>query len=287
MNMETLRYLVTGVTGQLGHDVAELLAHGGHLIVTPRRGELDLAQPSGVQEYMRKARPDRVFHCAAYTKVDQAEDEKAECYRVNVTATSTLAREAREAGAKMLYLSTDYIFDGTKKAEHRIDDVPAPLNYYGLTKLLGEESVRSASDENIIVRISWVFGSNGVNFVDKMLKLGREREELKVVCDQIGSPTYTRDLAPLLLRMMHAGKTGTFHATNEGSCSWMEFAQEIISKAGLKAKVLPIATSEYPTKAKRPLNSMLSKERLDSEGLPRLPDWQDAVARYLKEKGEC
>jgi dTDP-4-dehydrorhamnose reductase len=283
--METLRYLVTGASGQLGSDLSDQLVREGHEVLRPRRQELDLARSTEVMEYVRQRRPERICHCAAYTKVDRAEEEKAECYQVNVAATSILSREARYCGAKMLYISTDYIFDGSKQGEYGIADVPSPLNYYGLTKLLGEECVRSALDDHLIARISWVFGAHGENFVDKMLKLGREREELRIVSDQRGSPTYTKDLAPLLIRMLDGGKIGTFHATNEGDCSWQEFATEIMTQAGLNVKVLPITTGEYPTKAKRPSNSLLSKERLDEEGLPRLPRWQDAVARYLKEKG--
>lgn len=284
MKLETMRYLVTGGSGQVGYDVIACLASCGNEVIAPSRKELDLSKSSEISPFVKKLRPDWIVHCGAYTKVDKAEEEREECYAVNVRATSLLAKAASAIGGRMAYISTDYVFDGTKIGEYDVHDVPHPLNYYGLTKSMGEECVRSALDDHLIVRISWVFGSNGKNFVDKMLELGRERPELRVVCDQRGSPTYTQDLAPLLVEMMARGKKGTFHATNEGGCSWQEFAQEIMNIAGLKAKVLPITTAEYPTKARRPLNSMLSKERLGSEGLQRLPQWRDALLRYLRDE---
>ncbi|MEI6795970.1 MAG: dTDP-4-dehydrorhamnose reductase [Methanomassiliicoccales archaeon] len=282
--METMKYLVTGASGQLGHDVVALLSSRGHEVVAPGRALLDLARAVDIPAYVQREWPEWIIHCGAYTKVDGAEDERQPCYEVNVRATAALAKAAADQGSKMLYISTDYVFDGAKVGEYEVEDVPNPINYYGMTKLIGEECVRAAMDDHLIVRISWVFGSHGENFVNKMLKLGRERSELKVVCDQRGSPTYTRDLAPLLEEMIRKGKRGTYHATNEGGCSWQEFTQEIMAQAGLKTTVVPIASVSYPTKARRPLNSMLNKQRLDAEGLHRLPHWRDALGRYLREE---
>lgn len=284
MIVETTKYLVTGGSGQLGYDVVALLASRGHEVVAPGRAVLDLARSVDISTYVQRERPEWIIHCGAYTKVDRAEDERQQCYEVNVRATAALAKAIADHGSKMMYISTDYVFDGNKVGEYEVEDVPNPINYYGMTKLIGEECVRTALNDHLIVRISWVFGSHGENFVDKMLKLGRERSELKVVCDQRGSPTYTRDLAPLLEEMIMRGKRGTYHATNEGECSWQEFAQEIMTQAGLKTTVLPITSASYPTRARRPLNSMLHKQRLDAEGLHRLPHWRDAVDRYLSEE---
>jgi len=282
--MESMKYLVTGGSGQLGHDMLTLLSSLGNEVTAPTRSDLDLSRLIDIPTFVKRERPDWIVHCGAYTKVEKAEDENVECYAVNAQATSFLAKAASMMGVKMLYISTDHIFDGEKPGEYDVGDVPNPLNYYGMTKLIGEECVRSALDDHLIVRISWVFGSQGENFVDKILELGRERSEIKVVCDQRGSPTYTRDLAPLLVEMIQKGKNGTFHATNEGCCSWQEYAEEITSQAGLGARVVPIPTSENPTKARRPLNSTLSKQRLDAEDLPRLPPWRDALIRYLREE---
>ena len=227
-------------------------------------------------------RPSVIFHCTAYTAVDKAEEEQEKCYQVNVLGTKYLTEAAKEVGAKIIYISTDYVFDGTKEGLYQIEDKVNPVNYYGKTKYLGENFIREY-DNHIIVRISWVFGINGKNFIRTMLNLAESHKELNVVCDQIGSPTYTKDLAGLLVNMFLSNVKGLYHVTNEGYCSWYEFAEFIFKESRKKVKVHPILTKDYKTIAKRPLNSKLSKESLDDIGMKRLPEWQDAVKRYIRE----
>lgn len=229
--------------------------------------------------------PDAIIHCAAYTAVDKAEDDADRCMAVNADGTLHVAKEAEEIGAKLLYISTDYVFDGKENIPFAINDEKVPLNMYGLSKLMGEQAVQMVSSKYFIVRISWVFGKNGNNFVKTMLRLGKEKEELFVVCDQWGSPTYTADLAPLLCDMIETDKYGVYHATNEGVTCWAAFALEIMKDAGLSCKIRPITTDRYPTKAQRPHNSRLSKKSLDNAGFNRLPDWKDALKRYLIDIG--
>ena len=235
-----------------------------------------------MRRFVEECRPTAIIHCAAYTAVDKAEDEPELCRAVNAAGTGELARLAKEIGAKFLYISTDYVFPGTGEDFYEPEDEKAPCNVYGESKLLGEEAAREALEELFIVRISWVFGENGKNFVKTMLQLAETHEELSVVGDQIGSPTYTRDLARLLADMIVTEKYGVYHATNEGTCSWAELAAEALRCAGKKTRVRAIKTEEYPTKAKRPKNSRLSKKCLDDAGFSRLPDWRDAVARYVE-----
>ena len=213
--------------------------------------------------YISKLKPECVIHCAAYTAVDKAEDEEEICSKVNVYGTENIAKACKKVDAKMIYISTDYVFDGQGDTPFEIDGNIKPLSVYGKTKYEGELKVKEILDKYFIVRISWVFGVNGNNFIKTMLRLGKEKESLNVVCDQIGSPTYTFDLAPLLCDMAETEKYGVYHATNEGFCSWAEFATEIMKKANLKCVINPIPTSEYPTKAVRPFNSRLSKKSLD------------------------
>ena len=225
-----------------------------------------------------------VVHCAAYTAVDRAEDEKEICYNVNVKGTEYIARACKEIDAKMVYISTDYVFEGTGDKAYEVQDNTAPDNTYGITKYQGEEAVRKILSKYFIIRISWVFGINGNNFINTMMKLGESRSELNVVADQIGSPTYTYDTAPLICDMIATEKYGIYHATNEGYCSWADLAEYIFSVTGQKVLVHHIKSEEYPTKASRPKNSRLSKASLDNAGFKRLPDWQDAVKRYINEK---
>ena len=232
---------------------------------------------------MQSYRPDAVIHCAAYTKVDLAEDEPERCWAVNADGTRNLAAACREIGAKMLYISTDYVFPGTGEQFRRTDDPVSPVNTYGRSKLAGELAVQSLLETYFIVRISWVFGKNGNNFVKTMLRLAETRTELTVVCDQIGSPTYTADLAPLLCDMVQTERYGIYHATNGGTCAWSEFAKAIFELADKQVTVYPISTSAYPTRAVRPLNSRMSKECLHSNGFQELPEWKNALVRYLKE----
>lgn len=278
-----MRILVTGASGQLGYDVERELERRGieHLGTSSR--ELDITDRAAVEHLMQSYRPDAVVHCAAYTKVDLAEDEPERCWAVNADGTRNLAAVCREIGAKMLYISTDYVFPGTGEQFRRTDDPVSPVNTYGRSKLAGELAVQSLLEKYFIVRISWVFGKNGNNFVKTMLRLAETKAELSVVCDQIGSPTYTADLAPLLCDMVQTERYGVYHATNEGTCAWSEFAEAIFELAGRQVVVHPIPTSAYPTRAARPLNSRMSKECLHSNGFQELPEWKNALARYLKE----
>lgn len=278
-----MRILVTGVSGQLGYDVERELERRGieHLGTSPR--ELDITDREAVERLMEAYRPDAAIHCAAYTKVDLAEDEPERCWAVNADGTRNMAAACRKTGAKLLYISTDYVFPGTGERSYETGDPTGPVNTYGRSKLAGELAVQSLLEKYFIVRISWVFGKNGNNFVKTMLRLAETKAELSVVCDQIGSPTYTADLAPLLCDMVQTERYGVYHATNEGTCAWSEFAEAIFELAGRQVVVHPIPTSAYPTRAARPLNSRMSKERLRDNGFQALPEWKDALARYLKE----
>ena len=278
-----MKFFITGVNGQLGYDVKrELLERGYTDILAPTRVDLDITNEDAVKKMIREYRPSVIFHCAAYTAVDKAEEEQEKCYQVNVLGTKYLTEAAKEVGAKIIYISTDYVFDGTKEGFYQVEDKVNPVNYYGKTKYLGENFIR-AYDNHIIVRISWVFGINGKNFIRTMLNLAESHKELNVVCDQIGSPTYTKDLAGLLVNMFLSNVKGLYHVTNEGYCSWYEFAEFIFKESRKKVKVHPMLTKDYKTIAKRPLNSKLSKESLDDIGMKRLPEWQDAVKRYIRE----
>lgn len=278
-----MKFFITGVNGQLGYDVKrELLERGYTDILAPTREELDIQDEDDVKKMIREYRPSVIFHCAAYTAVDKAEEEREKCYQVNVLGTKYLTEAAKEIGAKMIYISTDYVFDGTKDGLYQVEDKTAPINYYGQTKYLGETFV-SKYDNHIIVRISWVFGIHGKNFIRTMLNLADTHQELNVVCDQIGSPTYTKDVAGLLVKMFLGNVKGLYQVTNEGYCSWYEFAEFIFKESRKKVKVHPILTKDYKTLAPRPLNSKMSKESLDDIEMKRLPEWQDAVKRYLRE----
>ena len=278
-----MRILVTGASGQLGYDVERELERRGieHLGTSSR--ELDITDREAVERLMATYRPDAAIHCAAYTKVDLAEDEPERCWAVNADGTRNLAAACRKTGAKMLYISTDYVFPGTGERSYETGDPTGPVNTYGRSKLAGELAVQSLLEKYFIVRISWVFGKNGNNFVKTMLRLAETKADLSVVCDQIGSPTYTADLAPLLCDMVQTERYGVYHATNEGPCAWSEFAEAIFELAGRQVVVHPIPTSAYPTRAVRPLNSRMSKECLHSNGFQELPEWKNALARYLKE----
>jgi len=275
--------IVTGITGQLGYDVADELDRRGEKFIVTTRNEIDLTDEKSIKEFIAKTKPDAVIHCAAYTAVDKAESEAELALTVNGLATRYMAEACRDVNAKLLYPSTDYVFGGDGNTPYEVTDEKSPCNVYGRSKLLGEDSVRAINRRNFIVRISWVFGKNGKNFVKTMLNLANTHKKLRVVADQVGSPTYTKDLAPLLVDMVHTDKFGTYHATNEGFCSWAEFAAEIFKLAKKDVEVEMIRTEDYPTPAKRPFNSRLSKKSLDAAGFSRLPDWQDALKRYLIE----
>lgn len=280
-----MKVLVTGVTGQLGYDVARELEKRHIEYKGTGSREMDISDAEAVKRVITEYHPDAIIHCAAYTAVDKAEDDYGRAMDVNAKGTLAIAKAAKEIDAKMLYISTDYVFNGQGTEPFTVDAATAPLNVYGLTKLFGEEAVQLELSKYFIVRISWVFGKNGNNFIKTMLRLGQTHEELTVVSDQWGSPTYTADLAPLLCDMISTDAYGIYHATNEGITNWAEFAAYIMEQAHLSCKVRPIPSSDYPTRAVRPLNSRLDKSSLDKAGFRRLPDWKDALRRYLKEIG--
>ncbi len=281
-----MKVLVTGYNGQLGFDVVKELNGRGVECNGVDLQDFDITDNSATLQYVKTYHPDVIVHCAAYTAVDKAQDDEEACYRVNVVGSENLAIAAKEIDAKMLYVSTDYVYGGSGEVPFEVTDPTDPKSVYGKTKLLGEEAVKANVKKYFIVRTSWVFGINGNNFVKTMLRLGAEREELTVVCDQIGSPTYTPDLARLICDLIATEKYGIYHGTNENYCSWADFAKAIMTLGGRKAKIRPIPSSEYPAKAQRPFNSRLSKACLDEAGIERLPTWQDALERYITELGK-
>lgn len=278
-----MKVLVTGAKGQLGFDLCRLLEENKIQYLGIDIADCDLTKPEQVDRIFAQYLPTVVIHCAAYTAVDKAESEKDLCYDINVNATEHVAVACSKYHAELMYISTDYVFGGSGDSAYEIDSPLDPQNVYGQTKALGEKVVTRLLEKYYIVRISWVFGINGNNFVKAMLRLGAEKQSINVVNDQIGSPTYTYDLAGLLIAIIKSKKYGVYHATNEGTCSWAEFAEEIMMSAGLTCAVKPIVTAEYPTAALRPHNSRLSKASLDSAGFTRLPPWRDALSRYLME----
>jgi dTDP-4-dehydrorhamnose reductase len=278
-----MRVLVTGVKGQLGYDVANELEKRGHTAIGVDIDEMDITDETSVNSVISNSQAEAVIHCAAYTAVDAAEENQEICFRVNGYGTENIARVCKALNIKMMYISTDYVFNGQGERHWEPDDQREPLNVYGASKYEGELAVEKHLEKFFIVRISWVFGINGKNFVRTMLNLGKTRESLAVVDDQIGSPTYTYDLARLLVDMMETEKYGRYHATNEGLCSWYEFACEIFRQAGMKVKVTPVDSTAYPAKAGRPKNSRMSKDKLVENGFEKMPSWQDALSRYLKD----
>lgn len=301
-----MKVLVTGVAGQLGHDVMNELAKRGYdgigsdiaesysgvqdgtAVTSMSYVRLDITEEAAVKKTISEINPDVVVHCAAWTAVDAAEDEenKDKVFAINVNGTRFIAESCKSIAAKMVYISTDYVFDGQGTAPWTADCKDyAPLNVYGKTKLEGELAVSRTLDNYFIVRIAWVFGVNGNNFIKTMLNVGKKFDTLKVVNDQIGTPTYTSDLARLLVDMIETDKYGYYHATNEGGyISWYDFACEIFKQAGYTTKVNPVTTEEYGiSKAKRPFNSRLDKSKLSENGFELLPTWKDALQRYLKE----
>lgn len=272
-----MKILVTGATGQLGYDVMKELNSRGIECCGPSRQEMDITDEAAVFGYIEACKPDGVIHCAAYTAVDRAEDEPEQCFKVNVAGTRNMARACKQVGAKMIFISSDYVFSGEGDRPYETDDATGPINVYGRSKAEGEQVVLNTLEKSFIVRTSWVFGSHGNNFVKTMLRLGKERDTVSVVADQIGSPTYTVDLAGLLVDMIATEKYGIYHATNEGFCSWAEFADIIFHLKNYKAKIDAIPTIKYPVKAHRPLNSKLSKTRLFQNGFDLLREWQNAL----------
>jgi len=291
-----MRVLVTGVKGQLGHDVVNEMEKRGLTPVGVDLAEMDITDKEACDRVITEANVEAVIHCAAYTAVDAAEDNIEVCRKVNAGGTRNIAEVCKKLGIKMMYISTDYVFDGQGTRPWEPDDERHPLNVYGQTKYEGELAVEELSDKYFIVRIAWVFGVAGKNFIKTMLRLGKERGAVSVVDDQIGSPTYTYDLARLLVDMIETDKYGYYHVTNEGGyISWYDFTKEIFRQAVElghteysedRLTVLPVTTAEYGlSKAKRPFNSRLDKSKLVKNGFTPLPTWQDALRRYLKEIG--
>ncbi len=278
-----MKVLVTGVKGQLGYDVVKELENRGMEAVGVDIEEMDITDAASVEKVIGEAAPDAVIHCAAYTAVDAAEDNEELCRKVNAEGPQNIANMCKKLDIPMIQISTDYVFDGMGEQLWQPDDKREPASVYGQTKYEGELAVQNTLEKYFIVRIAWVFGVNGKNFVKTMLNLGKTRDKLTVVCDQFGSPTYTYDLAKLLVDMIQTDKYGVYHATNEGFCNWYEFACEIFKQAGMNVEVAPVTSDQYPAKAKRPYNSRMSKDKLAENGFERLPDWKDALSRYLKE----
>ena len=277
-----MRVLVTGAKGQLGYDVIYELEKRGHIAIGVDIEEMDITDSQVVKKTILEAKVEGVIHCAAYTAVDAAEENVQVCRKINAEGTQNIAQVCQEADLKMMYISTDYVFDGQGEQAWKPENERNPLNVYGQTKYEGELVVEEMLDKYFIVRIAWVFGINGNNFVKTMLRLSETRDTLSVVNDQVGSPTYTPDLAVLLVDMMESEKYGIYHATNEGLCTWYEFAVEIFKQAGKEINVIPVSSDEFPSKAKRPSNSRMCKVKLSENGFERLPAWQDALKRYLE-----
>ena len=275
-----MKVLITGGKGQLGFAVRQRLDEQHIPCIAVDKEEFDLAKQAETVAYIKSCMPDAVVHCAAYTAVDKAESEKALCYDINVNGTKNIVLACKETGAKLIYISTDYIFDGAGNAPHETEEKPNPVNYYGETKYQGELAVKQW-EKSFVIRTSWVFGENGNNFINTMLRLAREGKKLRVVDDQTGAPTYTVDLARLIGDMLKTESYGTYHATNEGACTWYELANYIFECKGLKPDIVAVTSAEYVTAARRPQNSRLSKSSLDAAGFTRLPHWRDAVQRYL------
>ena len=278
-----MKVLVTGATGQLGFDVCSALASRGIEYKGVGSRDLDICDRAAVEEYLSAYVPEAVIHCAAYNAVDKAEEDAERCNLVNASGTENVALACRKINAKIMFFSSDYVFSGDKKGEYEVNDEKRPLGVYGESKSLAEEKIKKIADKYFILRISWLFGINGNNFVKKILKLSENANEINVVSDQIGSPTYTKELAKLVCDMIATEKYGIYHATNEGFCSWAEFAKKIFELTGRKTAVNPITSDELFSGARRPLHSRLSKKSLDLAGFSGLTFWENALERYLKE----
>ena len=279
-----MKILITGINGQLGYDLVRVLKEDNHEVIGTTRETMDITDFKKVEKVIGEINPEMIIHCAAYTAVDKAETEVDICENINAFATENLARLCKKNDIKLMYFSTDYIFSGQGNNFFNTGDkIETQLNVYGRTKYEGELAVQKYLDKYFIIRISWVVGINGNNFIKTMIRLGKEKESINVVADQIGSPTYTYDLAQLVRSMVNSEKYGVYHATNEGTCSWYEFALEIFKNLNIEIDVNPVTSEEYVTVAKRPKNSRLSKEKLIQNGFTKLPPWKDALKRYLQE----
>lgn len=278
-----MKVLVTGAKGLLGKDIVKRLNELGIENKGVDIEDFDIVSQEDTLKAVKEYLPDVIVNCAAYTAVDRAEEQRELCYAVNVIGAQNIARACAKVNAKLIHFSTDYVFDGKGQAPFEVDSPINPINYYGYTKAESEKRVKELTPNHFIVRISWVFGINKGNFVTTMLKLAKSGKEINVVNDQIGSPTFTWDLACLVCKMAATEKYGTYHATNEGFCSWYDFAREIFLQSGIGAVVNPVSSESYKAKAARPKNSRLSKDSLERAGFERLPHWKDALSRYLSQ----
>ena len=291
-----MRILVTGANGQLGSELIQVLSKQGHTVIgTARKTDtlpnlpgvayalLDLTETDCIRTVLAEASPEAFIHCASYVAVDRAEEERKLCYLTNETATEHIANYCGEKGIPLLYTSTDYVFDGSGDRPWTTEDTPHPLNVYGASKYAGELAVARFAPKHFIVRVCWTYAKESTNFVNTMLSLAKTRETLSVVTDQIGSPTYVPDLALLLAEMITTDRYGLYHAANEGYCSRFEFAEEIFRLAGLSTTVLPMETSAFPSKAKRPNNCRFDTTNLEENGFQKLPSWQDGLQRFFSD----
>lgn len=276
-----MKVLITGANGLLGYDIIQTLKSHNIDYCGISKELVDLSDIAATSEFIRNYNPNVIIHCAAFTNVDLAETNPDACKAVNVDATANIALLSKELNIKLVYISTDYVFSGDGIDPYHIDSEKGPLSVYGRTKLEGEYEITQVSTKFFIIRTSWAFGTNGRSFVNVLIDIGRKQNEVNVVSDQIGSPTYTKDLANLIVEMIKTEKYGVYHATNEGFCSRAEFAEEIFRQLGYSTKVNHISSDEYPSRAKRPKNSRLSKESLDNAGFKRLPTWQESLRKYL------
>ncbi len=276
--------LVTGGNGQLAQCIRNRFIGTYHDILTPTHEEMDITDLDGMRKYFAAHTPDAVIHCAAYCSVDGAEDDVETAAEVNVQGTTNVAQVCKEFGAYLIYISTDYVFDGTKVGAYEVDDRKNPLSVYGKTKSAGEDAVLAASDQNAVLRISWLYSDSDKNFVATIMRLAKERDEITVVNDQIGSPTYAPDVANLLFEMVGKRVSGIFHGTNEGYCTWADFAERIVRMSGSDTKVTRTSSEKYGARAIRPKNSVLSKSSLDKAGLKRLPTWENALERTMAKR---
>ncbi len=282
-----MKILVTGIRGQLGHDVVLELQKRNIEAVGVNSDDMNITDKESVDRCIDSIHPDAVIHCAAWTAVDAAEDEQEACNAVNVSGTEYIAEACRRNNAVMMYFSTDYVFDGEGTTPWKPEDKTAPIGAYGSSKCLGEEAVRHIlPDRHFIIRLQWVYGINGKNFVKTMLRLSETHDRLTVVSDQVGGPSYTKDIARVACDMIATDKYGTYHVANTGYCSWYEFARAIFEEAGRQVEVVPVSSEEYPAKAKRPHNSRLDTSKLKANGFEELPPWQDALHRFIQELRE-
>ncbi len=276
--------IVTGAAGQLGGDVCRILKEKDIPHTGIDKDDVDITSEAEIESFFEKISFDVLIHCAAYTAVDKAEEEKELCFAINADGTENLAGVCKKKNAAMIYVSTDYVFSGEGDTPFEVSDEKSPLSVYGKSKLEGEKAVMRLCEKYFIVRTSWVFGEQDRNFIATMLRISQSRDEVNVVCDQVGSPTYSADLALLLTEMAKTDKYGVYHATNSGFCSWYELAKKVFEYKNISMKINPVTSEEYITPAKRPKNSRLSKKTLTDSGFELLPPWEDAIKRYLDKK---